>query len=46
MEGIFLNVVQWINDNRLWLGPLLLICIWTIGIREMIKTIKKDNVQL
>ena len=39
MEKTFLNIIQWINDNRLWLGPLLLICVSVITIKEIKKAI-------
>jgi hypothetical protein len=41
MEIFFLNFVQAINDNLLWLGPVLVVCILVLIISE-IKEVFKD----
>ena len=41
METFFLNFIQAINDNLLWLGPVLVVCILALIISE-IKEVFKD----
>ena len=41
MEIFFLNFVQAINDNLLWLGPVLVVCILVLIISE-VKEVTKD----
>ena len=45
IEIFFLNFVQAINDNLLWLGPVLVVCILVLissEIKEVFKDMLKD----
>ena len=40
MEILFLTIIQALSDSRFWLGPLLLICVSVIAIREVIDAVQ------